>query len=131
MLKTEQCARVLFFVENILSSYIAVSLLSRNLFYHMNFQVQRWLAIVYVKYILKRQMSSSHSSKYFSNSVLRVYRRIWIGVRLLTGIDETAPKWISKFTLKWSGLKAPAEPSCRVPTYIVYFFKFILGEDSL
>ena len=28
----------------------------------------------------------------------------------------------------WSGLKAPAEPSCRVPTYIVYFFKFILGE---
>ena len=26
----------------------------------------------------------------------------------------------------WSGLKAPAEPSCRVPTYIVYFFKFIL-----
>ena len=28
-----------------------------------------------------------------------------------------------------SGLKAPAEPSCRVPTYIVYFFKFILGGD--
>ena len=31
--------------------------------------------------------------------------------------------------LTWSGLKAPAEPSCRVPTYIVYFFKFILGGD--
>ena len=31
--------------------------------------------------------------------------------------------------LMGSGLKAPAEPSCRVPTYIVYFFKFILGED--
>ena len=30
---------------------------------------------------------------------------------------------------KRSGLKAPAEPSCRAPTYIVYFFKFILGED--
>ena len=29
----------------------------------------------------------------------------------------------------WSGLKAPAEPSCRVPTHIVYFFKFILVED--
>ena len=28
-----------------------------------------------------------------------------------------------------SGLKAPSEPSCRVPTYIVYFFKFILGGD--
>ena len=28
-----------------------------------------------------------------------------------------------------SGLKAPAEPSCRVPAYIVYFFKFILDGD--
>ena len=27
-----------------------------------------------------------------------------------------------------SGLKAPAEPGCHVPTYIVYLFKFILGE---
>ena len=32
-------------------------------------------------------------------------------------------------TDKRSGLKAPADPSRRVPTYIVYFFKFILGED--
>ena len=30
-----------------------------------------------------------------------------------------------------SGLKAPAEPSCRVPTYIVYFLKFILGEVTI
>ena len=29
----------------------------------------------------------------------------------------------------WSGLKAPAQLSCRVPTYIVCFFKFILGGD--
>ena len=27
------------------------------------------------------------------------------------------------------GLKAPAQPSCCVPTYRVYFFKFILGGD--
>ena len=37
---------------------------------------------------------------------------------------------ISLFLIrKRSGLKAPAEPSCRVPTYIVYFFKFTLVED--
>ena len=28
-----------------------------------------------------------------------------------------------KFMVRWSGLKAPAEPSCRVPTYKVYFFQ--------
>ena len=48
--------------------------------------------------------------------------QVWYSIPDLCRISFFISPW-SIVTANWSGLKAPAEPSCRVPTYIVYFFQ--------
>ena len=50
----------------------------------------------------------------------------WIDVSNSIDLYFVITSFLNDFTPGcWSGLKAPAEPSCRVPTYIVYLFKLL------